>query len=546
MKKNRFNVYKQILTTIIMPAVMLIGTILIVYYSKGYRFYLQEDITVQKTGVLSIDSSPNRATLYVNNIIKGQTPKTLGSVPTGIYNVKIEKDNYHTWEKKLPVIAEKSTPYYVYLFKKNPQVSIDWKLPDTNQKLIKSYTSENKSHFIILTEEILDENVDTTIEEINTIDESEKLKTYRIYNYALNRGFWDINSNPELIYEEELTEEPVIQISPDGSSILIKADQNYYLATGPNDIQNLDLNEFTGEYDIHWAENNEYLILENKSSEMTEIYSYNLSNNVIVLLLKDTNNPSIYWKTYSDKNLYYLNHEKPEDSNRKYYQIIQRNIDGTKEEILLDKIYYKNDRSDLESILKKQNTLTFANSPNCQVFVGEIKSFSIQKDGLGIAIETTESLNWYNIEKEKYSLVSPYPNSEILKYSPDQKNFSYISHCNNTEIDEPKDCLKVYTFEKKDSDHITKLGSKKVLEIKSNSQQTKYKWLSNSTYISYEHEDYIKIIDIDGENKIPLISTTNKNMIKYLIDSRNENIYLLQENVDPEEYLIRITGYEIH
>ncbi len=542
MKNFNFDNYKKILTTIISLGTMLIGTILIIYYSKGYRFYLQEDITVKQTGVLSIDSKPNRGTLYVNNIIKGQTPKTLGSIPTGIYNIKIEKEEYHTWEKKLPVVAEKSTPYYAYLFRKDPKATIEWEIKDTNEKLIENYTSENQSNIIILTEETTETTTETST--TNNTKETVEEKIYRIYSYATNRSFWDINTNPKLIYKEYLTKKPVIQVSPDGTNILIKTEQNYYLVNDQTNIKELNLNEFSQDYNIHWAHNNKYLILENKSSEILEIYSYNLSNNVIVLLLKDTNKNNIYWETYSDENLYYLNKETSEDIERDYYQIIQKSLNGEEKEILLNNIYYKNDRTDLESMLKKQNTLTFTNSPNCQVFVGEIKRFLIQRDGLGIALETTETIYWYNIKNKKYNLVTHHPNSKILEYSPDQKNFTYTSYCSDIEIDNPQNCLKVYTFEKKESDHITKLGSKKILELPSEGSKIKYKWLSNSTYISYKQEDKIKIIDIDGENKIPLISSINENMIEYLIDSKNENLYILQGN--DENSLEKIISYKIH
>ena len=47
------------------------------------------------TGILSVESTPNGAYVYVNDKIEGQTPLTLYNMPVGNYNIKIVKEGYN-------------------------------------------------------------------------------------------------------------------------------------------------------------------------------------------------------------------------------------------------------------------------------------------------------------------------------------------------------------------------------------------------------------------------------------------------------------------
>jgi len=128
---------------------LVLGTIFIIYYSKGYRFSLKEDtVELSKTGVLSITSYPSRADLYIDGEKVGKTPRTEGSIPEGSYSVSVKKEAYKDWTKVLPVKAELSTPYIANLFLEKPLANTDFKM---KQDVISAKISGNENHIFLLT-----------------------------------------------------------------------------------------------------------------------------------------------------------------------------------------------------------------------------------------------------------------------------------------------------------------------------------------------------------------------------------------------------------
>ena len=61
-KKNKELLHKifDIVSIIIIPILIIAGTIAVVLYSKGYRLSIK-DSSVKQTGVLSVDSDPTQA-----------------------------------------------------------------------------------------------------------------------------------------------------------------------------------------------------------------------------------------------------------------------------------------------------------------------------------------------------------------------------------------------------------------------------------------------------------------------------------------------------
>lgn len=90
-------------------------TPLVILYANGYKLSLQGKI-LQKTGMLVLDSNPKGAKIYINGKPKKLflkffnqknnfiiTPAKIKNVLPGDYLVKIEKNGYWAWEKKLTV-----------------------------------------------------------------------------------------------------------------------------------------------------------------------------------------------------------------------------------------------------------------------------------------------------------------------------------------------------------------------------------------------------------------------------------------------------------
>ena len=101
--------------------IFLIVVPLLSLYANGYKIsissVLDGDFFIQKTGILIIDSSPKNANIYINgksrqfifkNLFKKDTdmittPAKIKNLSAGEYIIKLEKDGYWPWEKRLRI-----------------------------------------------------------------------------------------------------------------------------------------------------------------------------------------------------------------------------------------------------------------------------------------------------------------------------------------------------------------------------------------------------------------------------------------------------------
>ena len=110
--------------------IFLIITPLISLYTTGYK--ISSGFHVQKTGILIIDSEPDQADIYLNNKIQRNflktiftqgksnitTPAKIKNLLPGEYDVRLERENYWPWQKKLKIKSGQSTfAEDIYLFK---------------------------------------------------------------------------------------------------------------------------------------------------------------------------------------------------------------------------------------------------------------------------------------------------------------------------------------------------------------------------------------------------------------------------------------------
>lgn len=100
-------------------AFILGGTYLMIRYAQGYR--PTKTLTVRGTGLLSAGSYPTAAEVYIGGKLTTATDNTLNLNP-GEYDVEIKKDGYHTWSKKLTIIAELVTETNAQLFPTSPSL----------------------------------------------------------------------------------------------------------------------------------------------------------------------------------------------------------------------------------------------------------------------------------------------------------------------------------------------------------------------------------------------------------------------------------------
>ena len=105
------------LLTLLSAAVL---TVLVIFFARGYHFSRKTG-KIEKTGLLVLTSNPNGASIFINGHLTDATNTTIKLAPE-IYQVKIEKEGYIPWEKKLVVAEGLVTAADVALFPALPEL----------------------------------------------------------------------------------------------------------------------------------------------------------------------------------------------------------------------------------------------------------------------------------------------------------------------------------------------------------------------------------------------------------------------------------------
>ena len=502
MKKNLFS--KTAVISVLITLCIYGGAIAIYFYANGWRFNVQ-DIEVVKTGVLTVESYPNQATLYIDEDAKGSTPKSVG-LKVGTYNVKISKKGYVDWHKNIRIEEGKSTLVFPWLIKeKIDSESIFSK----EEELLKSWIDDSQRNILFLTKVV---NPET----------SEYLYTYNIWNYNVNPAFWDLSNNPFVI-TSILSNDNIdldLIISTEGDySILSYASKNYLLDNQKNteydELPELSLTDFDT-YTKTWSNDDNYIILESDS----DIVSYDINKNTKYLLVKKQKDVNYIYSTDNLGLFYLLVQKESEDPDLNIFNITQRKLDGTGTATLVKDIYFQNNAEFISSYRENRTDLDsytcspFTNSPECTKTIGSINYININRDAKGIFLNSSEAAYWYDLDTKKFLMVSAYP-STLIAFSPDQKKILYKDPAG----------LNIFTFDKEDADLTSIIGSTNIIsDIKNCSN---FNWIFNSRYVSYVEDNNLLIIDRGGDNQTLLIDTINYN--QSIITNTGENIVTLEK-----------------
>lgn len=129
---------KRILVSFFIIVVLLAVTALVIAYGRGYRFDLNQK-KLSSTGLLVATSEPNGAEIFLDGKLKSATNTTLTLSP-GWYQVKIVKEGYLPWEKRMRVQGEVVSETKAILFPTTPAFS-----PLTNSGVVASTLSPDKT-----------------------------------------------------------------------------------------------------------------------------------------------------------------------------------------------------------------------------------------------------------------------------------------------------------------------------------------------------------------------------------------------------------------
>ena len=113
---------KQLLFTTAVLLFLILGTVIVVLYGRGYTFdFSKGKIDLSGTGLLVTTSTPDGASVYVNDHLTTATDNTINLAP-GDYSVRIEKDGYFPWQKNIHIEKEVVAKADALLFPKAPSI----------------------------------------------------------------------------------------------------------------------------------------------------------------------------------------------------------------------------------------------------------------------------------------------------------------------------------------------------------------------------------------------------------------------------------------
>jgi hypothetical protein len=113
---------RQLIIPILILVFLLIGTSFVVFFGKGYRFGLNPNgAIISGTGLLVTTSSPDGAQVFINGHLTTATDNTINLAP-GEYEVKIFKEGYFPWQKKIIIKNEVVSKADALLFPTAPKL----------------------------------------------------------------------------------------------------------------------------------------------------------------------------------------------------------------------------------------------------------------------------------------------------------------------------------------------------------------------------------------------------------------------------------------
>jgi len=118
-----FHIKKQIVIPALIILFLLIGTALVVLFGKGYSFNLNGNGPILSgTGLLVATSAPDGAQVLIDGHLTTATDNTINLAP-GDYDIKIFKEGYFPWEKKITIKKEVVSKADALLFPTAPQLT---------------------------------------------------------------------------------------------------------------------------------------------------------------------------------------------------------------------------------------------------------------------------------------------------------------------------------------------------------------------------------------------------------------------------------------
>lgn len=435
------------------------------FYAIGYRLDLATK-SIKQTGILILESMPKNAEIFLNDKkISQKTPAKIKNLLPGDYKIKIAKNNYISWEKKLPIISRQTTwASYITLF---------YEMPKT-----KNLTTRILSNFILTS------SSDKLFYFVETGDDkgifqltlNEKNKNIKIFPQSEDLKRLNNFTNSKL---------DAFSLSPNNQKILLRFLPYGYLILNLTDNKTIYLSDFTSskienvkfDYD-----NTEKVYFTNEAGLFQiDLKTKNISPIIVAadILDYETSSSKIFYLAKNNKknNVLLIGLEKRNRKNYPKTKILSK-IQNT------DNMTLKISSQGYLAYLDHNRGRLYLYNDGRQKIIAQnsIKNFLWSPQGNKLLYFSDHEIWFYNIQKEetfRLEYKSNVPNL-IARLSLEIKNALFFDEEHIAFIQENK-TIKIIELDWRDKQNT--------YEIKANPYQDKIFFNKNKTQIYYIDKD---------------------------------------------------------
>lgn len=520
----------------------LIGvTAIVILIAKGYSInFAKRELSLTETGVLNVETTPNRAQVYINGEYADDTDKAFTSLATGLYQVDISKEGYHNYTTKVKVEHGKAVFVNTHLIL-NPISSLQTqKLSQTFKKQTLISTLEPQENGPIL-----------------YITTNAKKNTIYIHRFDISKPLLD-EASVDTTLVATITNSPKTALeleraisSKDNSSLILQIyDKAVIIATRKRNLK-IDLSKSKSllvenylsnpKTSIVWTDHSDYILIKSGHS----LISFNI-NNKRKTLLYDLSEKEINLYVTNGQNLYILRprrtpkyetqtpteEEATEGSpiNQTNYAISTISLAGGEMATVYAEIPLSEEEKPLNlySYSVGKIPLFILTTDTSSYLIGDIYT---KNNGEMIDEETKKLLENYPIEKylqqdenDFYEIIK-FKNQTVTnpKFLTEYNFFSY----QYTNSDDQNNVLEKFVYNKEAADISTSLGPTILLTSDKTYTLTTIRWLMNANYILVSDNENLTLVDYKGENKYQ-ISEEEPNHLGVV--SRTGDKYLMYEH----------------
>jgi len=205
---------KRFWSFVVVAGLMAAASVVIVLFARGYKFDLKNG-NLEKTGMILAKSRPDGAKVFLDGKLVTATNNPIQGLKRGKYDLKIVKDGYFEWERKVEVEEELVTEIDALLIPLSPALT-----PLTSTGIKNPTLSSNQDRIAFL-----------------KTGEKSGIYTVGLSGQQAFFGFLRANINPLVLDTEELAFSAAEGIfwSPNDAEMLVQMNQQgfYRLRLGP-------------------------------------------------------------------------------------------------------------------------------------------------------------------------------------------------------------------------------------------------------------------------------------------------------------------------